>query len=94
MPNDNYITLQYSSNDDIKVKPEIISPEETGRILRDSMVTRMDTFPRRSLDPKKPQDGYEEISMSESFDDIGYGCLAIRSKKNCPYDIVVEIDPR
>lgn len=37
---------------------------------------------------------YEQICFSNTFEEIGYGFVGIRSKKSCPYQILIEVDPK
>ena len=36
----------------------------------------------------------EEIVYGNVFEEIGYGFVGIRSKKTCPYRILMEVDPK
>jgi hypothetical protein len=33
------------------------------------------------------------ISYGNTFEEIGYGFVAVKSTKNCPYSILLEVDP-
>lgn len=39
-----------------------------------------------SLDRKK---NHEEIAFGNLFDEVGYGFVGVRSKRDCPYDILI-----
>ena len=55
------------------------------------MVSLIEDLNTYNLDRKLKN---EEICFANTFEEIGYGFVGVRSKKKCPYNILIEIDPQ
>ena len=62
------------------------SKKETSAILRSCMASMIGDIKNYSLDRKK---NHEEIAFGNLFDEVGYGFVGVRSKRDCPYDILI-----
>ena len=68
----------------------MLSKKEASLILRHSIISLIEDLKNYSLDSKKR---YEQICFANLFHEIGYSFVAVRSKRECPYDILIEVDP-
>lgn len=63
-----------------------LSKKETSSILRSAMASMIGQLTSYSLDVTKK---YEEIVFANLFDEVGYGFVGVRMKKQCPYRILI-----
>lgn len=59
-------------------------------IQRSAMSSLIGLVTSYHLDTKQK---WEEIVFANVFEEIGYGFVGARSKKNCPYRILIDVDP-
>lgn len=83
--------LHYSSNVRFDLKEVSLQKKEASLMLRHSLVSLIEDLKNYSLDSKKR---YEQICFACLFHEIGYAFVAVRSKTNCPYNILIEVDPQ
>lgn len=70
---------------------EVLLPkQQTSLIIRQAMASLIGQMTSYSLDQKQR---YEEITFANLFDSVGYGFVGVRSKKTCPYRILIEVHP-
>lgn len=67
-----------------------VSKQEASLILRHSLVSLIEDLKNYSLDSKKRD---EQICFANLFNEIGHAFVGVRSKKVCPYNILIEVDP-
>jgi lauroyl/myristoyl acyltransferase len=65
--------------------------KETSAIMRQSMASLIGLMTCYHLDTTRKD---EEIVYGNVFEEIGYGFVGLRSKKFCPYRILMEVDPK
>ena len=59
--------------------------------MRQSMASLIGLMTCYHLDTTRKD---EEIVYGNVFEEIGYGFVGLRSKKICPYRILMEVDPK
>lgn len=65
--------------------------KETSMLLRHCMASMMNEVYSIALEKKNHQ---SQISYGDLFDQAGYGFVGARTKRTCPYNLLIEIDPK
>lgn len=82
--------INYASDSAINIQEYFPEKRVTSTILRQSMASLIGLVSSYHLDNKNK---FEEITFANVFEDIGYGFVGVRSKKACPYRILIDVDP-
>lgn len=85
-----HFVVNYASDSYIEMKEYFPEKKESSAIMRQSMASLIGLMTSYHLDNTKKD---EEIGVGNTFEEIGYGFVGIRSKKHCPYRILMEVDP-
>ena len=82
--------MNYASNSRFSMEEVNLEKKQTSAILRQSMASLIGNMTNYSLDVTKK---YEEIVFANLFEEVGYGFVGVRMKRNCPYRVLIEVDP-
>ena len=88
--NANY-SINWVSSSKIDISDAVLTNNQKTELLHDSFVSIMHKSQNYCLEKGKKT---EMISYGNKFLQIGYGFVAVKSTNNCPYSIIVQVDPR
>jgi hypothetical protein len=84
-------SINWVSSSRIDIRESTITKEEKVELLHNAMVSFMHKAQNYSFEKGKKT---EMVSYGNTFEDIGYGFVSIKSTINCPYSILLEVDPQ
>lgn len=83
-------SINWVSSSRIDIKESHITSEEKVDLLHQAIVSFMHKAQNYSLEKGRKT---EMVSYGNTFEEIGYGFVAVKSTVNCPYSILLEVNP-